>query len=61
MDFVLMVTAKEIAAFGLVVIGILALMIALWIAAEWVMEMIEAYSADAEHWHITEDRHHDIH
>ena len=60
-DFVFLISGQQLATLGLAIIGIVAFMIAVWIGVEWVMEMIENYADDAENWHITEDRHHDIH
>lgn len=55
-DFVFLVTPQQIASAALVAVFIIVGLIACYILAGWVSDMIENYGDGLDNWHVTERR-----
>ena len=55
-DFVFLISPQQLASAALVVVFILVGLIACFILAEWIAEMVENYGDGLDNWHITERR-----
>ena len=55
-DFIFLISPQQLASLGIAALVVVLGLIAAWIMAEWLMEMIENYSDGIDNWHITERR-----
>lgn len=58
-DFIFLVSPQDLASVGLVIVFFLVGAIAVFVLAEWVLEMMENCGDGLDNWHITEDDHRD--